>query len=130
MASGLDSAQAGKTATLPVTISSDNYADATVNVVVTLTGLQAQAALSITSGTAVTYGSTLALTTSGGSGSGAVTFTVTNGTGAAEITGSTLTPTQAGTVTVTATKAADGTYAEATATLTLPSSRPASRMQK
>ena len=119
LASGLDSTKAGKTATLPVTISSANYEDATVNVVVTLTGLQAQAALSITSGTAVTYGSTLALTTSGGSGSGAVTFTVTNGTGEATVSGSTLTPAKAGAVTVTATKAADGTYAEATATLTI-----------
>lgn len=119
LTSGLDSTKAGKTATLPVTISSANYEDATVNVVVTLTDLQAQAALSINSGTAVTYGSTLALTTSGGSGSGAVTFTVTNGTGEAVVSGSTLTPTKAGTVTVTATKAADGTYAEAAATLTI-----------
>ena len=114
LASGLDVTKAGKTATLPVIIGSNNYADSTVNVVITLTDLEAQDTLTITSGTTVTYGDTLTLTTSGGSGTGAVTFTVTDGTGSATVSGDTLTAVKAGTVTVTATKASDGTYAEIT----------------
>lgn len=114
LASGLDVTKAGKTATLPVIIGSSNYADSTVNVVITLTELEAQDTLTITSGTTVTYGDTLTLTTSGGSGTGAVTFTVTDGTGSATVSGDTLTATKAGIVTVTATKVSDGTYAEVT----------------
>lgn len=114
LTSGLGSAKAGKTAALPVTIGSANYESATVSVTITLTDLQTQAPLTITSGADVTYGGTLTLTTAGGSGSGAVTYTVTNGTGAATVSGSTLTPTKAGTVTIVAVKAADGAYAAAT----------------
>ena len=55
-----------------------------------------QAALTITSASTVTYGDTLTLIASGGSGSGAVTFAVTGETGKATVSGSTLTPVQSG----------------------------------
>ena len=98
------------TITLPVTIKSTNYADSVVNVKLTLTAKDGQAALNITSGTTVVYGQTLNLTVSGGSGTGAVTYAVTNGTGEATIDGNVLTATKAGEVTVIATKAGDDDY--------------------
>ena len=82
----------------------------------------AQAALTITSTSDATYGQDYTLTTSGGSGNGAVTFTVTDGTGAATVSGNILTPTKAGTVTVTAVKAGDNNYNDGTsvsATITI-----------
>ena len=81
-----------------------------------------QAALSITSSGPATFGQNYTLTTSGGSGSGAVTFTVTDGTDVATIEGSTLTPIKTGTVTVTAVKAGDNNYNDGTsvsATITI-----------
>ncbi len=98
------------TVTLPVTIQSTNYADSVVNVKLTLSGKEGQAALNITSGTTGVYGGTLNLTVSGGSGTGAVTYAVTNGTGEATIDGNVLTATKAGEVTVVATKAGDNDY--------------------
>ena len=72
--------------------------------------LKTQAALKLTS-TSGTVGTALTLTSSGGSGTGAVTYGVTSvGTAACWITGSTLNATRAGTCTVTVTKAADTTY--------------------
>ena len=107
----LSGGAAGDTVTLPVTIGSDNYANATVNVVITLTAKDDQAALTLTGGTTVVYGQTLQLGTSGGSGTGAVTYAVTNGTGEATIdaTGK-LTPVKVGKVKVSATKAGDASY--------------------
>ena len=107
----LSGGAAGDTVTLPVTITSDNYADATVNVVITLTAKDDQATLTLTGGTTVVYGQTLQLGTSGGSGTGAVTYAVTNGTGEATIdaTGK-LTPVKVGKVKVSATKAGDASY--------------------
>ena len=68
----------------------------------------AQSALSITS-TSGTYGSTLSLTTSGGSGVGVVTYTVSSGS--CSVSGSTLTLGDAGSsCSVVATKAADDNY--------------------
>ncbi len=101
----------GAVINLPVTIDSDNYAGATVNVVITLTAKDNQAALTLTGGTTVVYGQTLQLGTSGGSGTGAVTYAVTNGTGEATIdaTGK-LTLVKVGTVKVKATKAEDANY--------------------
>ena len=101
----------GAVINLPVTIGSDNYADATINVVITLTAKDDQAALTLTGGTTVVYGQTLQLGTSGGSGTGAVTYAVTNGTGEATIdaTGK-LTPVKVGKVKVSATKAGDASY--------------------
>jgi hypothetical protein len=80
--------------------------------------LSAQGALDVTS-TAGTVGTALALATSGGSGSGAVSYSVTNGTATGcTITGSSLTVTKAGTCLVTATKAADTTYSALSSTAT------------
>ena len=105
----------GAVINLPVTIDSDNYAGATVNVVITLTAKDNQAALTLTGGTTVVYGQTLQLGTSGGSGTGTVTYAVTNGTGKATIDASgKLTPVKVGTVKVKATKAADASFNEAT----------------
>ena len=75
-------------------------------------GLDDQAALTLTGGTTVVYGQTLQLGTSGGTGTGAVTYAVTNGTGEATIDAATgkLTPVKVGTVKVTATKAGDVSY--------------------
>ena len=69
-----------------------------------------QATVTVTSASTITYGSTLALTANGGSGSGALTFSTT---GSCTVSGSTLTPTgNAGaTCSVTATRAADTNYA-------------------
>ena len=68
-----------------------------------------QSSLSITSTTG-TFGSTLSLQTSGGSGAGAVTYTRTVGTAGCSVSGSTLSATSAGTCTVTATKAGGTNY--------------------
>ena len=107
----LSGGAAGDTVTLPVIIESANYADATVNVVITLTAKDDQAALTLTGETTVVYGQTLQLGTSGGSGTGAVTYAVTNGTGEATIdTTGKLTPVKVGTVKVKATKAEDANY--------------------
>ena len=101
----------GAVINLPVTIGSDNYENSTVNVVITLTAKDNQAALTLTGGTTVVYGQTLQLGTSGGSGTGAVTYAVTNGTGQATIDATgLLTPVKVGTVKVTATKAGDASY--------------------
>lgn len=101
----------GAVINLPVTIGSDNYENSTVNVVITLTAKDDQAALTLTGGTTVVYGQTLQLGTTGGNGTGAVTYAVINGTGEATIdaTGK-LTPVKVGTVKVTATKAGDASY--------------------
>lgn len=70
----------------------------------------AQGALTVTS-TSGTYGTALSLTTSGGSGTGAVTYSAANGTAlGCTVSGSSLTVTQAGTCLVTATKAEDASY--------------------
>jgi uncharacterized repeat protein (TIGR02543 family) len=86
----------------------NNYltgATTTFNVTVTQ-GAQTNAL--VINSTAVTYGSTLSLTTTGGSGSGSNSFAVDSGP--CTVSGSTLTPTAAGTCMVTATKAANGNY--------------------
>lgn len=76
-------------------------------------GKSAQATLIVTSTTG-TYGSALTLTTSGGSGTGAVSYAAVGGTAlGCTVSGSTLTVTQAGTCLVTATKAEDANYAQA-----------------
>ncbi|WP_244931607.1 choice-of-anchor Q domain-containing protein [Nocardioides sp. W7] len=75
----------------------------------------AQAALVVTS-TSGRYGTPLPLTTSGGSGSGAVTYEVSDGTASCELVGpgeAQLEADAPGSCAVTATKAADGAYAEA-----------------
>ena len=73
-----------------------------------------QASLTLVDNT-VNVGSTLTLSTAGGSGSGAVTYSLTSaGTAGCSLSGATLSVTSSGTCTVTATKAADGTYSSAT----------------
>lgn len=107
----LSGGAAGDTVALPVIIGSDNYADATVKVVITLTAKDDQAALTLTGGTTVVYGQTLQLGTSGGSGTGAVTYAVTNVDGQATVDASgKLTPVKVGKVRVSATKAGDASY--------------------
>jgi hypothetical protein len=71
---------------------------------------KSQGAITLTS-TLTGYGHPLTLTTSGGSGDGAVTYSVTSpGTALCVINGDVLTSPRAGTCVVTANKAADGTY--------------------
>lgn len=106
---------AGAKIVLGILVESKNYHDFIVPVVITLTEKDAQAALNITSGNAVTYGQNLNLTAEGGSGAGEVTFAiVSGGTGEATISGNVLTPTKAGTVKVQATKAGDAEYNDVT----------------
>lgn len=81
----LSGGAAGDTVTLPVTVTSTNYADAVVNVVITLTERDDQAALRVTKAGTVVYGQTLTLGGTGGSGTGAVTYRIdtTHSTGEA-----------------------------------------------
>ena len=65
----------------------------------------------------IAFNGTSALSTTGGSGTGAVSFAVTTGNTFCSITGSTLAGTGVGTCTVTATKAADANYNATTATV-------------
>ena len=107
----LSGGAAGDTVALPVIIGSGNYENSTVNVKITLTAKDDQAALTLTGGTTVVYGQTLQLGTRGGSGTGDVTYAVTNGTGEATIDASgKLTPVKVGKVRVSATKAGDASY--------------------
>ncbi|GBU24856.1 hypothetical protein R83H12_01491 [Fibrobacteria bacterium R8-3-H12] len=92
----------------------DNYNDIT-SAAFTLTVSKAtQATLTITSPATHTYGTAYTLSTSGGSGTGAVTYAKTDVTGTGTISGSTLAVTKAGTFTITATKAADDNHNAAT----------------
>lgn len=100
----------GNTATLPVTITSTNYNDVTVNVKITLTNKMDQADLKITGDQTVVYGKTLQLGTSGGSGDGAVTYTVSPSGYANIDSDGNLTTLKVGTITVTATKEEDPNY--------------------
>lgn len=75
----------------------------------------ALAALSVPGSASVNYGETLALTVTGGSGSGAVVYTLRPITGDASIDANgVLTPKKAGTVWVTAQKLGDGVYQDGT----------------
>jgi hypothetical protein len=79
---------------------------------------KSQGAITLTT-TSVDFGHTLVLSTSGGSGDGAVTYAVTTqGTANCTITSNVLTSTRAGTCVVTAYKAADGTYVAASSLAT------------
>ena len=103
--------KAGDKITITLKASCDNYGDFTNTLNITLTARDDQTPLTITGDTSVIYGEKLTLTTTGGSGTGAVTYTVTNGTGEATIdSNGVLTPVRIGSVTVTATKAGDSEY--------------------
>ncbi len=81
-------------------------------------GTQATLTVSATP-SSISYNATSALSTSGGSGSGAVNYSVTAGQANCSVTGSTLTGTNVGDCTVTATKLADNNYNTATAAVNL-----------
>jgi hypothetical protein len=86
---------------------------------------KSQGSITITS-TSTTFGHELALTSSGGSGSGAVTYSVTSaGSAGCSISGDVLKSARAGTCVVTANKAADGTYAAASSLATTVTIAPA-----
>ena len=105
----------GNKVTLPVTIQSKNYKDATVNVVITLTEKDNQEPLTIIGGDVVAYGQKLKLGTTGGSGTGAVTYSIEAGNGDAIISADgVLTPLKAGFIVIRATKAGDAEYNEIT----------------
>jgi hypothetical protein len=85
---------------------------------------QTQATLSVVATpAALVFGGTATLSTSGGSGSGAVGYAVTAGATFCSVSGSTLTATGVGTCTVTATKAGDAQFEPATATTSVVVSR-------
>lgn len=80
--------------------------------------LAAQGVLTVPS-TSGAFGAGLNLTTSGGSGSGAVTYAYTAGTTTCSLSGSTLTANGVGTCYIIATKAADATYSETSSISTM-----------
>jgi len=79
---------------------------------------KSQGAIAIVT-TSADFGHPLSLATTGGSGTGAVSYVVTSaGTADCQVQGNVLTSSKAGTCVVVATKAADGTYAQATSLAT------------
>jgi uncharacterized repeat protein (TIGR02543 family) len=93
------------TATFTPTDSS-NYNSATTTMTISVAGAP-QETLTVTP-TSGTYGSTTALSATGGSGTGAITYTVVSGN--CSVSGDILSNTSAGNCVVTATKAADATF--------------------
>ena len=112
--------KAGDKITITLKASCDNYKDFTITLNVTLTEKDDQKALTITGNTFVIYGEKLTLTTTGGSGTGAVTYRIdtAHSTGEAAIDPETgvLTPVRVGSVSVIATKAGDNDYNDVTST--------------
>ena len=113
--------KAGDKITLILKASCDNYEDFTITLNVTLTEKDDQKPLTITGNTSVIYGEKLTLTTTDGSGMGAVTYRIDNAisTGEATIDPNTgvLTPVKVGSVSVIATKAGDNNYNDVTSAL-------------
>ncbi len=112
--------KAGDEITLTLKASCDNYKDFTITLNITLTEKDDQKPLTITGNTSVIYGEKLTLTTTGGSGTGAVTYRIdtAHSTGEAAIDPETgvLTPVRVGSVSVIATKAGDNDYNDVTST--------------
>ena len=110
--------KAGDKITLTLKASCDNYEDFTITLNVTLTEKDDQKPLTITGADSVFYGQALTLTTSGGSGTGAVTYRIdtAHSTGEATIDPETgvLTPVKVGSVSVIATKAGNNDYNDVT----------------
>ena len=110
--------KAGDKITLTLKASCDNYGDFTITLNITLTEKDDQKPLTITGDTSVIYGEKLTLTTTGGSGTGAVTYRIVTAysTGEATIDPNTgvLTPVKVGSVSVIATKAGDNDYNDIT----------------
>jgi hypothetical protein len=105
------------------TIAADQAGDATYAAASQITqdvtinpGTQAVLSASA-SPSSVAYGGTSTLSTTGGSGTGAVTYEVTTGAAYCSVSGNTLTGIGIGACTVTATKAGDGNYNAASATV-------------
>jgi hypothetical protein len=105
------------------TIAADQAGDATYAAASQITqdvtinpGTQAVLSASA-SPSSVVYGGTSTLSTTGGSGTGAVTYAVTTGAAYCSVSGNTLTGIGIGACTVTATKAGDGNYNAASATV-------------
>ena len=114
----ISGSKAGDKITLILKASCDNYENFTITLNVTLTEKDDQKPLTITGNTSVIYGEKLTLTTTGGSGMGAVTYRIDNAisTGEATIDPNTgvLTPVKVGSVSVIATKAGDNNYNDVT----------------
>ena len=110
--------KAGDKITITLKASCDNYEDFTITLNVTLTEKDDQKPLTIIGDTSVVYGEKLTLTTTGGSGTGAVTYRIdtAHSTGEATIDPETgvLTPVKVGSVSVIATKAGDNDYNDVT----------------
>ncbi len=110
--------KAGDKITLILKASCDNYEDFTITLNVTLTEKDDQKPLTITGNTSVIYGEKLTLTTTGGSGMGAVTYRIDNAISAGEATidpnTGVLTPVKVGSVSAIATKAGDNNYNDVT----------------
>ena len=110
--------KAGDKITITLKASCDNYEDFTITLNVTLTEKDDQKSLTITGAGSVVYGQTLTLTTSGGSGTGAVIYRIdtAHSTGEAAIDPETgvLIPVKVGSVSVIATKAGDNDYNDVT----------------
>lgn len=105
-----------------------NMVAGTYNIVASAGGVQTtlalvnskgpQAALQVTASPAgIAYNETTTLSTTGGSGTGAVSYSITAGGANCALSDATVTGIGVGTCTVTATKASDATYVAATATL-------------
>lgn len=107
-----NTAAVGDTVHLNFSIGSDNYANSPAKVVVTVSDKDAQAELKYSGATSVTFGQSLTLGYTGGSGDGELTY-VSGDNAIAIIAGNKLTPVKAGNVTVTVKKAGSGTFAEA-----------------
>lgn len=110
--------KAGDKITITLKASCDNYKDFTITLNITLTEKDDQKPLTITGNTSVIYGEKLTLTTTGGSGTGAVTYRIdtAHSTGEAAIDPNTgvLTPVRVGSVSVIAAKAGDNDYNDVT----------------
>ena len=110
--------KAGDKITITLKASCDNYEDFTITLNVTLTEKDDQKPLTIIGDISVIYGEKLTLTTTGGSGTGAVTYRVDtdHSTGEATIDPNTgvLTPVKVGSVCVIATKEGDKDYNDVT----------------
>ena len=96
------------------TLANANYLITFVDATFSVTGATQGGFTLSAASTTIDYLTTTTLSTSGGTGDGAVTYEVTNGTGQCSLSGTTLTGDGAGTCTVTATKAAHGNYLSAT----------------
>ena len=93
-----------------------NYTQASSTAITITVGKATQTALTtpVATPSTVAYGATATLSTSGGSGTGALTYSVATGGANCSISGTTLTVTAVGNCTVVASKAADSNYYAAT----------------